>query len=45
MTVPVEQGGRQTAFQGLDRAADLSELHVAARPSGRGPARKGGDGD
>ena len=35
MTVPVEQGGRETAFQGLDHAADLSELHAAARPSGR----------
>ena len=36
MTVPVEQGGRETAFQGLDRAADLSELRT--RPPGRAAA-------
>ena len=40
MTVPVEQGAPEIAFQGLDRAGDLSELHPVARPGGRGPARK-----
>ncbi len=40
MTVPVEQGGCETAFQGLDHPADLSGLHAAA-PAERPRARRG----
>ena len=40
MTVPVKQGSPEIAFQGLDHAGDLSELHAAARPGSRGPGGK-----
>ena len=33
---PGRTGGRETAFQGLDRAANLSELHVVATATNLG---------